>query len=497
MFSLLVVLGCSRAPDVAVSPHFVRGGVVIDGVFTEGSWSAGDVFAGATAPSVPECVALFEVPLGDVSRQIAMGGEAPDTALAFSPDGSVLAIGSYRGEVMIVDGWTGEVRARRRLAETMVKHLAWSDDGAVLFAAEQSPDAFVLALEPGDLSTRALVRLADWIASSSPPPGDDLYGVYTLPSAYWLHALPDGGLLVAAAHGWNDAEGVRLNKSVVMRLDASLETVAIWPPEGFADAVFLSAVTDQTGARVAVSVSRSAEGGAESLPINGLTVLSTKDLSLLGTVSVPPLAPWYDRSFIWEAIGLDDDRVFVGLGDGRVVVTDLDGVGFTHDLGTPILAGDVPIAASVGRLIWSGDRLYVLTARSGIPFGAAAPELRPTAMHPNANTLFAFQATSDRLVLDWTWRGPHHLQGMTLVGDTLIVGAGARMTDDRTDLFGALLFHVGGGGDGASRLQATCETQGPVFFRHGGTVDGRIAVAEVPRAGPRGVLGAYRVVVFR
>jgi len=493
-----MLLGCGPATRESPELQFVRGGLVVDGAFSKRRWSPGDVVDGMTAPQNAECAELFQVDLGEVSRLIAMGGEAPDTALAFSPDGSALAIGTYRGEVLIVDGWTGKLRSRRRLAETMVKKLAWSADGRVLFAAEQSPDAFVLALDPSDLETVNRVRIADWIQSSAPPPGDDLYGVYTLPAAYWMHALPDGDLLVAAAHGWNDSDGVRQNRSVVLRFDASLKAVAAWPKEGAADAVFLSATTDPDGGRLAVSVSRSATGPApDDLPVNGLAVLSSADLSVLGSVSVPPLGPWYDRSFVWDAIGLDSQRVFVGLGDGRVVTQVLDGANFTHELGTPILAGDVPIAASVGRLIWLGDRLYAQTSRSGIPYGAAAPELRPPAAHPNANALFAFEVLADRLRLDWTWSGPHTLQGLTAVGDTLIVGAGSRETDERTDLFGALLFRTEGEGTGAERLQVVCATEGPVFFRHAGTVDGRVAVAEVPRAGPDGVIGAYRAVVFR
>jgi hypothetical protein len=509
-----LLLGCGATVPSASDPIFVRGGVIEAGVFTAQDWSPGEVFDGATAPQRPECAALFDVPLGEVSRLIAMGGEAPDTALAFSPDGQVLAIGSYRGEVLVVDGWTGAVRARRTLAETMVKRLAWSADGSTLFAAEQSPDAFVLALDPSDLSTRARVRMADWIGTSAPPDGDDLYGVYTLPAAYWMHAMPDGGVLVAAAHGWNDGAGVRQNRSVVLRLDALLNPVGKWPSEGAADAVFLSAAISRDQDRIAVSVSRSSAGPAPvGIPINGLAVLATDDLRLLGTISIPPLAPWYERSFIWDAIELDGERVYVGLGDGRLVVQDVPGhvIGpglgqalgqalgpaFTHELGTPILAGEVPIAASVGHLAWAGNRLYAVTAQSGIPYGAASPELRPPAAHPNANALFAFEVLPDRFRLDWTWSGPHNLQGLIAVGDTLIVGAGSRQTDDRTDLFGALVFRIDGGGTGTERLKTMCSTEGPVFFRHAATLDGRIAVAEVPRPGSGGVTGAYRAVVFR
>lgn len=507
MFWLMALLACGGdlpPPE----PVFVRDGVVQaagaegrelpDGrKLVELRWTPGQsvaTIAGPrTAPQVAECVELFRAPLGDLTRHTSLGATAPDTALSFSPDGRWLAVGTYTGEILVLDGWTGAVRARRRLAETLVKRVAWAPDGQTVYAAEQSPDALIHALDPTTLASRATARLADHVRTSAPPPGEDLYGVYSLPAAYGLHVLPDGDLIVAATHGWDEG-GRRLNRARLLRLRPDLTQVAAWPEDEAADAVFRA--LHVSGEAVAVPVGRSADGPAPDLPIGGVAVL---DLSLkpVREVRIDPLKPWFDDAFVWEAVALGDQGALaVGLGDGRVVVD-----GRTYPLGAPVMAGDVPIAASVGQIAWpSGEEapIVAVTSYTNIPWGAARPELRPPEAHPGANALTALRV-GERLSVAWTWRGPHALQGLTLSedGETLVVGAGARQTDARADLFGALVFDLRGEAAGDARLRAWCATEGPVFFRHAITADGRVAVAEHPWLDGERVRGAYRVTVFR
>ena len=511
------LLGCAPEQKPVGALTFLRGGVlapagteggraVADGrVFVARPWSPGEAVSlgglEAVAPRLAECEPLFHTTLGDVSRLIAMGGESPDTSLAWSPDGALLAVGAYTGELVVVDGWTGQELARRTLAETMVKMLAWSEDSATLYAGEQSPDAYLYALDGRTLGERWRVRLADEVQSSAPPAGQDLYGVYSLPAAYGIHVLPGGDLLVAAAHGWNLPDGTRRNQSRLLRLSAAGERVAAWPDE-VADATIFDPRVDPSRTLAIAPVNRSATGPAPAgLPIGGAAVIRLDDMSLVTGVTPEPLAPWYKTAFLWEALDVDpvSATALLGLGDGRVLLYGLDGaLKRTLEPGTPVMVGEVPISASVGFGALVDDSVVFITSNTNIPYGAAMPDLRPPSAHPGENTLWVYGLDG---ALRWTWRGEQRLNGLHIGpdGHTLVVGAGPRIADVRRDLYGALIFDLGGEArSGDERLSALCATASPIFFRQALSADGRLAVTEVPSRGPDGaVLGDYRVTVFR
>ena len=518
MSVLLYLLACAAPPSQAPGElRFVRGGVVTTGGeqgralsdgrrLVEADWAPGDTLTvgGATsvAPRRAECVPLFSVPLGDVSRLIASGGAAPNTTLAFSPDGETLAVGGYTGEVLLLDGWSGALRARRRLAETMVKSVVWSADGQTLYAAEQSPDAYLHALSAEDLSARWTVRLADIVGSSAPPDASDIYGVYTLPAAYGLLRLPDGDLVTAALHSWTDASGTKRNRSQVLRLRPDGTIAARWPAEP-ADATIKHPHLDARGETLLVSVNRSADGPPPpGLPIGGVAALRASDLSVLATATPEPLAPWFDSAFVWEAMDVSAEHgIFLGLGDGRVQTYTLDNEPkLQATTGAPIMAGEVPIHASVGFGFFYGDGLVYSTSKTLIPYGAASSALRPPTAHPAENTLWHTDLDN---TIRWSWTGSQVIAGLSLSddGQHLVVGAGDRQTDARRDLYGALLFDLSSPTDGRSgedRLQAFCPTQGPVFFRHAMSTDGRVALAEYPYMdGESTVRGAYQITVMR
>ena len=143
MILLLLALGCKTVPEPTGELVFVRDGVVVPSVSDAGQavggertlistdWTPGEAITveglRGTAPLRPECIPLFHVPLSDVSRLAATGGIAPNSSIAFSPDGSQLAIGSHQGDLVVVDGWTGKEVSRTILPEALVKQVAWSE----------------------------------------------------------------------------------------------------------------------------------------------------------------------------------------------------------------------------------------------------------------------------------------------------------------------------------------------------------------------------------
>jgi hypothetical protein len=239
--------------------------------------------------------------------------------------------------------------------------------------------------------------------------------------------------------------------------------------------------------RVAIAISRSAVGpGAESLPVGGVAVLDA-DLNLVHQVVPEPLKPWFDRAFVWESIGLHDDRLTLGLGDGRVW---REGGG--RSLSTPILAGDVPISATIGHLVDDGDTVFALTSGTSIPYGSGRPETQPPQAHPMENALVALDPAT--LETQWTWRGEERVQGLTVRDRWVVVGVAPR--DANADRHGVIVLDKQLDGSGAKRVAASCSTGQPVFFRTAIAPDGRLAVVSFPEKVDDVVRGDYRVTLF-
>ncbi len=518
---LALAAGCSGPSEPtpeAARLTFLRGGVLAppgsggravggDREWVERGWTPGEeVVVGTgrdTAPVQPECVALFSTDLGDVDSLVSRGVSTPGTSVAWSPDGARLAVGSYVGEVLVLDGWTGAVIARRKLAETMVKRVAWAADGATLYAAEQSPDAFVHALDVADLTSRWTFRVADELETSPPPPETDIYGVFTLPAAYGLKVLGDGDLIVAGNHAWPVGDDAKRNLARVYRLSPAGEVLAAFPATGPADASFRYPRIDEDSGMLALPIGRSATGPDPSdLPIDGVQVLNLADLTPRFSYVPAPLTPHFKRAYMWEAIDVHSasGRVLAGFGDGRALVVPMDGGEVaTLELGTPVVSGGVPVAASVGWGHFLADgSLVVNTGRSNIPWGSDVAASRPPSAHPGENTLWAFGPDGAPL---WSRRAGPSIQGLSVSpnGRRLVVGGGPRESDHRRDLFGAFVLRLDGDGSGDERLEVSCPTESPVFFDHDVLDDGRIAVAEVPYKDETGgkVLGEYRVTVLR
>jgi WD40 repeat protein len=502
--ALAVCLSACAPPDDASVVHFVRGGIVQGGRFDAQPWTPGatvDVAGTSwTAPERSECVPLFHVALGNVARIVAGGQGPPNTALAFSPDGARLAIGTNLGEVLVVDAWSGEVLARRTLPEAVAKEVAWSLDGGTLYVGEQSPDASLRVLDPATLADRATLRLADLVGSSIIPKGADVYALYTLPTVAAIVPLPSGQVVVDATHAWPDASGAQRNASVVVVADRDGAIVRRWPAEP-ADATFLHAHASPSYSWLAISVGRSAVGPApDDLPIGGVLALALPSLEPVAGIVAEPIRPAFSSTFVWDGVGATDTAALAGFDDGRVLVRSLPGGEALGEasMGAPILAGDVPIYAGIGWARFAAGGFVVATSGTRIPWGAADPARRPPATHPSERTVSARALDGSPV---WSWNGEGELQGLTVSpdGDELVAGEGDRETDHREDLYGALVFTLAAAaGSGDERLEATCPTAGPVFFRHAITADGRIAVTEHPFLDAAGDLqAAYQVTVLR
>lgn len=478
--------------------HFLRGAVQQDhGAIELLAWKPGEGVRGAVAPQSPECVPQFSVELEDRRADAEQGVPPAGVALAFSPDGALLGVGSAGGRVLVLRVPDGAVVADHQLSEGAVKDIEFSADGATLYVGEQSPDAYLYALDAHTLAERWKLRLADDLESSALPANDTMYGNFSLPGAFGVVTLPAGEVLVAGAHGWT-SDGVRKNRSRLWLLAADGAVLAAWPKEAAADAVFLfpSVSTDPDGSSgVLLGISRSADGpDPATVPVGGVIDLALPGLTPRWTRTFEPLLPYFKTVFFWQAVSRGPGFGFAGLGDGRGFVLDPAGqVQATLQPGVPMLTGGVPIGVGVGFATSSTDGIWYLTTATNIPWGSADPSTRPPSAHPAENTVHA-------LAPDGTPRWDRALRqsvaGIVASpdGTELLVGAGPRDSDARTDLYGAVVLSAATG-----QVITTCSTEGPADFRPAFAPDGGwIAVGEAPfKVGDGRVMGAYRVTVFR
>ncbi|MCA9489091.1 MAG: hypothetical protein KC621_04195 [Myxococcales bacterium] len=480
----LLANACSPTEPPALEVRVRRGAIRASGsgrALPDGRVLTEDAGTGPT-----ECVPLFSVELPAWGDLVALGGASPDTALAFSPDGERLLVGATGGTLMSIDAWSGRVVARHALAETAVRSVAWSGDGRIAWAAEQSPDASVLALDPDDLRVLATYRLAADVETAAPAP-DDLYGLYQLPSVAGLHPLADGTVLALGTHGWDTPDG-RRNASRVVRLRLEgdrLAVVGAWPAEGAADVVL--GASDLRGDRLAMALRRSASGAPPAdLPIDGVLELGLPDLRVVGATRFASL-PGFDHVFVWDALALVRDGLVAGTGDGRVIAR-VAGSETVTELGTPRDPA-LPIAASVGFLRAVGPDVWAVTSRSWAP-GSTDPETRPGRLHPNERVVGRWTREGATLTERSVYRSPYDVGGIAVSEAEVAVGAGPRQ-DGRTDLFGALVFDAEGGDP------VVCATEGPAYHALALAPDGRVAVAEVPWLDGGAVRGTYRITVLR
>ncbi len=464
------------------------------------------------APWRPEPVALFQFPLEDVAAA-ALGGTWPDAVVKFNRSGTHLAVGSFGRWLRIIEIPSGRTVYAERLAEGWVKTLAWAPDGRTLYVGEQSPDAFLGAMELGGTAGGGLlprwvwrVRLADQIETSRPP-ADDRFGVYTLPGIFDLEVADDGRLLVAAVHSWTASDGHLRNRSLVACYSPSGQKHWQFPVRGAAPATFTSLGTDRAATRVIVlpHQSQAAEPSPEA-QVGSLHLIDGATGQLLDRRPIAPLVPEFDRVEAWDSLAISDDatRAAVGLADGRGWLYDLAAGRLEPleelPLGTPRRLSGTPVVAAVSYARFAGSQLLLQTQNAHIPFSHAQAAVRAPAAHRGANTLAVFDRQGTPL---WRFSGVYALGGQwpdraASPGGSrwLLVAARELPSGSEPSPLGALLFDLQHAGGGVERLAYYYPTLGPPLFQADLSEDGLwAALVESPAPTPDGrdVYGTYQV----
>jgi outer membrane protein assembly factor BamB len=462
-----------------------------------------------TAPQRPSPLLVSRTNLEYVLPSRPAMGSNPDTEVRFSPDGSRLAIGSIRGWLRVVETMTGRVVYAKKMAEGMVKRIAWGRHGdrEVLYVGEQSPDGFIYCLDAADGGEIWRYRTADDVDTSTATADDTHNRVYNLPGLYQLLAFPGEELVAVSTHGWYRDEKWATKCLVygISGLDGRIKWR--WPR----DKVFPHSITwfaaSADGGTLAFSTFRaSATMGADpDFPGGALYCLDGKRGVLSWLYRVPPLMPYYRRPSCWMGVAVSPhgERICLGLNDGRAMLFSSRYQGrpaplWTKEVGTPVMVGDIPVAAPISYAAMDDRIAYLALPNTVIPASTGNQRSRLPTPHPMSNYLLAVDLGGDIL---WRWRSPGATQGMFLSRDGRWAATG--ITADRgsrdTNLFGLALFDTTRPGSGAAKLLYHYACEGPLFFQADFSADGRfLAVTEYPYSLDEGktVYGRYRVQVI-
>ncbi len=451
---------------------------------------------------------LCRVPLEDASFY-AREGLQPDTDVRFSADGRRLAIGSFLGQLIVVDVYApgaGQVAWQRKVAEGMVKQVCFSPDGNVLYYGEQSVDGFVGAVDWRRGQWLWTFRLADELKAGQPVREEAPFAIYQLPGCYRLLCLKDGDLLVLGIHAWGEpAKREWMQRlSRVYRLSPQGQVRWAFPAEGPMPLTMPYLAADPEGKRVAVLVGSSAGNTPEQYPYQSgsLVVLDGKTGDVLGGHHFEPYRPWFAEVGFWHsvAVSADGNRASVGMFDGRTFVFQLHPVKVLREFafGAPILISNIPVSAQATYTHLAPDGMaYFQTGNSSVPYASASQHVvSPPGPHPMANTLHAVSPEGE---VRWRFRSGHEYQGFWTSSDGRWLATCVHREQKGIRDAGAMMFDTHRPG-GSRKLLYFYQVSGLTFFRADMAPDGSaFAFTEVPYQDPvtEKLIGTYQVHIIR
>jgi len=468
------------------------------------------------APQKPSPMETATVKLENVVPFDSGMGSAPDTFLKFSPHGGHLAIGSFRGYLRIFDITENRVILDRKIAEGMVKQIGWGKvaERDVVFVGEQSPDSYIYCLDAGTGETIWKYRMADDVETSAPATADDRYSKYHYPGVFRIIVTPGNDVLAAGIHGWY-RNGRYINRTVLYRFEGETgKLLWRWPedralPFGI---TWMDSDIDGNTITLATSSWHGPDRPDEKYRNDSVYTLDGSNGRVSWEYVIPPLEPYYDKAWTWHAISVSPDGKYssVGLFDGRVMMFDNNAIEsegsrdeiplgiplWIKNVGTPVVIGDMPVAAQVSYSDMSREELFVLLPGTSIPPGSSGSRNRVPAPHPAANHIFSFDVITGEL--NWKFGSPGSTQGIYLSDDEhwLMALTSEEEGGAGTEYFGAMLFNLDTPGGGREKLVYSYPTEGPLFFMGDISSDGwYMALAEVPLRlqDQDRVLGTYQV----
>lgn len=362
--------------------------------------------------------------LDDNVIDAARSGEAPDTAVAFSPDETQLAVASYGGWLRVFDTQSGKIVWKKKIHEGLIRCLAYSPDAQTLYAGEVSPDGYFYAINAANAEIKWKIRTADDLGTSPLPATRNRFSLYGLPGVYWVEALSSGTILFSAFHSTFAIDGKPAQKGQLYAASSNGALLWKFPSTRPLDSNIAHFSVSEPGGIAAFGVS----GEADIRPSQIMAIDIQTGREKLN-IPIPAFEPYFNLVFFWRSIAVSPDgaRIAASANDGRAFIFQLndeqDHSSHPQDVITsqtlllvqPIQVGGVYLAALAGWCRVTSDTIFVQSQQTVAPMGTSISGDNPPLPHPQANKVIALRkAGHNQWSAAWTWAGQGDLNGLSL-----------------------------------------------------------------------------------